>query len=91
LFIIRKELRRQYGFHFIFSTLSFFSLNTHVQLPSPKYEKLTWVKQAMHAGVIRDMEQQRIKKERQLDFDMQRQLEAEYKKLQSVHDGGKEG
>lgn len=32
------------------------------------------------------MEQQRIKKERQLDFDMQRALEAEYKKEQSVHD-----
>jgi protein PET117 len=40
----------------------------------------------MHAGVIRDMEQQRLKKERQLDFDMQRALEAEYKKVQSVHD-----
>ncbi|KAK3947597.1 hypothetical protein QBC32DRAFT_383637 [Pseudoneurospora amorphoporcata] len=43
-------------------------------------------KEAMHAGVIRDMEQQRIKRERQLDFDMQRELEAEYKKLQSVRD-----
>lgn len=46
----------------------------------------------MHAGVVRDMEQQRIKKEikleRQLDFDMQRALETEYKKLQTVHDGG---
>jgi protein PET117 len=42
----------------------------------------------MHAGVIRDVEQQRIKKERQLDFDMQRALEEEYKKVQSVHDGG---
>lgn len=41
----------------------------------------------MHAGVLRDMEQQRLKKERQLDFDMQRALEAEYKKVQSVHDG----
>lgn len=44
--------------------------------------------QLMHAGVIRDMDQQRIKKERQLDFEMQRALEAEYKKVQSVHDGG---
>lgn len=43
--------------------------------------------QAMHQGVVRDMEQQRIKKERQLDFDMQRALEAEYKKVQGVHDG----
>ena len=43
--------------------------------------------QAMHAGVIRDMEQQRIKKERQLDFEMQRALEKEYRKVQNVHDG----
>jgi protein PET117 len=42
--------------------------------------------QAMHQGVVRDMEQQRIKKERQLDFDMQRELELEYKKEQAVHD-----
>lgn len=41
----------------------------------------------MHAGVIRDMEQQRIKKERQADFDMQRTLEDEYRKIQNVHDG----
>ena len=41
----------------------------------------------MHAGVIRDMEQQRIKKERQADFEMQRVLEEEYRKIQSVHDG----
>jgi len=45
-------------------------------------------KAAMHAGVVRDVEQQRVKKERQLDFDMQRALEEEYKKVQSVHDGG---
>ena len=38
----------------------------------------------MHQGVIRDMEQQRIKRERMADFDMQRQLEEEYKKVQSV-------
>jgi len=38
----------------------------------------------MHEGVIRDIEQQRIKKERQLDFDMQKALEAEYKKEQTV-------
>ncbi|CAM1501145.1 Fc.00g103070.m01.CDS01 [Cosmosporella sp. VM-42] len=46
-----------------------------------KYEK-----EAMHEGVIRDMEQQRIKRERQLDFDMQKQLEEEYKREQTVHD-----
>ncbi|KAL7623550.1 hypothetical protein AAE478_007233 [Parahypoxylon ruwenzoriense] len=43
-------------------------------------------KEAMHQGVIRDMEQQRIKKERQLDFDMQRALEEEYKKGQTVRE-----
>lgn len=42
--------------------------------------------QAMHSGVLRDMEQQRIKKERKADFDMQRALEAEYRKVQNVHD-----
>ena len=40
----------------------------------------------MHQGVVRDIEQQRIKRERQLDFDLQRVLEAEYKKGQTVHD-----
>ncbi|KAI4595572.1 hypothetical protein KJ359_006918 [Pestalotiopsis sp. 9143b] len=42
--------------------------------------------EAMHQGVIRDMEQQRIKKERQLDFEMQKVLEEEYKKGQTVRD-----
>ena len=46
---------------------------------------------AMHAGVIRDMEQQRIKKERQADFEMQRALEEEYRKVQKVHDGKDRG
>ncbi|TID26602.1 hypothetical protein E2P81_ATG01073 [Venturia nashicola] len=41
-------------------------------------------KAGMHAGVLRDMEQQRIRRERQLDFDMQKTLEEEYKKLQTV-------
>ncbi|KAG9244772.1 hypothetical protein BJ878DRAFT_504665 [Calycina marina] len=45
-------------------------------------------KAAMHQGVVRDMEQQRIKRERQADFDMQRQLEEEYRKVQTVRDGG---
>jgi protein PET117 len=40
----------------------------------------------MHAGVVRDMEQQKIKRERQAEFEMQRQLEEEYKKTQNVHD-----
>ncbi|KAK2055118.1 hypothetical protein LY76DRAFT_596345 [Colletotrichum caudatum] len=43
-------------------------------------------KEAMHQGVIRDIEQQRIKRERQLDFDMQRTLEEEYKREQTVRD-----
>ncbi|KAI9730738.1 MAG: hypothetical protein M1834_005707 [Cirrosporium novae-zelandiae] len=45
-------------------------------------------KSAMHAGVVRDMEQQRVKRERQADFEMQRTLEAEYRKVQRVSDGG---
>lgn len=44
-------------------------------------------KAAMHAGVVRDMEQQKVKRERQADFEMQRELEGEYKKVQTVHDG----
>jgi protein PET117 len=40
----------------------------------------------MHEGVVRDMEQLRLKKERQLDFDMQAALEAELKKEQTVRD-----
>ncbi|KAL8789452.1 MAG: hypothetical protein Q9195_006818 [Heterodermia aff. obscurata] len=45
-------------------------------------------KAAMHAGVIRDIEQQRIKKERLADFEMQKALEEEYRKVQTVRDGG---
>lgn len=42
--------------------------------------------QAMHQGVIRDLEQQRLKRERQADFELQQALEAEYKKEQTVRD-----
>lgn len=42
----------------------------------------------MHAGVVRDMEQQRVKRERKADFEMQRALEAEYRKIQTVSDDG---
>lgn len=42
----------------------------------------------MHAGVVRDMEQQSVKKERQADFEMQKELEGEYRKIQTVSDGG---
>ncbi|KAF2751340.1 hypothetical protein M011DRAFT_473830 [Sporormia fimetaria CBS 119925] len=45
-------------------------------------------KAAMHAGVIRDYEQQRLKRERQADFEMQQALEKEYRKVQTVSDGG---
>ncbi len=45
----------------------------------------------MHAGVIRDIEQQRVKKERQADFEMQKALEEEYRKVQQVHDDGENG
>lgn len=38
----------------------------------------------MHAGVIRDEERSRIKRERQLDFDVQKELEKEFKKSQPV-------
>ena len=40
----------------------------------------------MHAGVLRDMEQQKVKRERLADFEMQKELEAEYRKIQQVHD-----
>jgi protein PET117 len=41
----------------------------------------------MHAGVERDEERQRIKRERQADFELQRRLEAEYRKVQHVPEG----
>jgi protein PET117 len=44
----------------------------------------------MHAGVLRDMEQQKVKRERLADFEMQKELEAEYKKLQTVKDSSLE-
>ncbi|KAJ5895575.1 hypothetical protein N7495_007266 [Penicillium taxi] len=39
---------------------------------------------AMHRGVERDMEKQRIRHERQAEFEMQKALEREYLKLQTV-------
>jgi protein PET117 len=42
----------------------------------------------MHMGVVRDYEQQRVKRERQADFEMQQALEKEYRKFQTVSDGG---
>ncbi|KAL2259225.1 hypothetical protein VTK26DRAFT_7173 [Humicola hyalothermophila] len=48
-------------------------------------------REAMHQGVIRDLEQQRIKRERQADFDAQRALEAEYLKEQTVRQSSLDG
>ncbi|KAJ2902711.1 hypothetical protein MKZ38_000221 [Zalerion maritima] len=45
-----------------------------------------WEKATMHEGVVRDIEQQRIKRERQADFEAQRELEQTYLKDQSVRD-----
>lgn len=45
----------------------------------------------MHAGVQRDVERQRVKREREAEFEMQRRLEAEYRKIQTVSDGDKGG
>jgi hypothetical protein len=52
------------------------------------FKKISNPYQAMHMGVIRDFEQQRVKRERQADFEMQRELEQEYRKYQTVSDGG---
>ena len=38
----------------------------------------------MHKGVERDMEKQRIRQERQAEFELQKRLEQEYLKLQTV-------
>jgi protein PET117 len=39
----------------------------------------------MHRGVERDMEKQRVRQERQAEFELQKALEKEYLKLQTVH------
>lgn len=64
-----------------------FCLSARYQLAPSLASLLTndFVQKTMHQGVVRDMERQRIKRERELDFDMQRQLEAEYKLEQNVH------
>ena len=38
----------------------------------------------MHQGVVRDMEQQRVKRERQADFELQKRMEEEYRQIQHV-------
>lgn len=63
-----------------------------IQCPFPCDTRArTNILQAMHAGVVRDMEQQRLKRERKADFEMQRQLEDEYRKVQTVSDSTKKG
>ncbi|KAF3924340.1 hypothetical protein ABW21_db0209810 [Orbilia brochopaga] len=39
-------------------------------------------REAMHQGVVRDDERQRIKRERALDFEMSARLREEYEKVQ---------
>ncbi|KAJ5108683.1 hypothetical protein N7456_005358 [Penicillium angulare] len=39
---------------------------------------------AMHRGVERDMEKQRIRQERQAEFELQKRLQEEYLQLQTV-------
>ncbi|KAF7594399.1 hypothetical protein BBP40_009380 [Aspergillus hancockii] len=46
-------------------------------------EKALFMK-SMHKGVERDIEKQRIRRERQAEFELQRRLEEEYRKLQTV-------
>ena len=70
------------------ASLSFRSLSHSPSISYRKHISNRGTEQALHAGVIRDMQQQQIKKERQLDFEMQKALEEEYKKVQTVRDGG---
>lgn len=44
----------------------------------------------MHKGVERDMEKQRVRQERQAEFEMQKRLEEEYLKLQTVSPSSEE-
>ncbi|KAK6539527.1 hypothetical protein TWF694_009743 [Orbilia ellipsospora] len=41
-------------------------------------------REAMHQGVIRDEERQRIKRERALDFELSAKLREEYEKVQPI-------
>jgi protein PET117 len=59
-------------------------VNLPLQCPLQAHTELTDREQLMHSGVIRDEERMRIKRERQLDFEMQKELEQEYKKSQRV-------
>ena len=61
-------------------------MRTHYYPPPTPYFPANNAPQAMHAGVLRDIERQRIKKERQLDFEVQAALERELRKSQDVVD-----
>ncbi|KAF1988530.1 hypothetical protein K402DRAFT_328605 [Aulographum hederae CBS 113979] len=72
-------------------TLGVTSLSAVVTVLFVHYSQ-RWEKAAMHEGVLRDMEmqrqkQERVQQERLQDFEMQRALEQEYRKVQSVSDG----
>ncbi|KAF3162819.1 hypothetical protein TWF751_010599 [Orbilia oligospora] len=45
-------------------------------------------REAMHQGVVRDEERQRLKRERALDFEMSAKLREEYEKVQPVSNSG---
>jgi protein PET117 len=74
---------RQKAERYVCSALSFLLIFIYIYLLDPF--PLTRNIKNMHQGVVLDMERQRVKKERELDFEMQRQLEEEYKREQNVH------
>ncbi|KAF2417439.1 hypothetical protein EJ08DRAFT_600028 [Tothia fuscella] len=65
------------------ATLAFTSIGAVAIIISVHYGQKA-ERATMHAGVLRDMERQKQMKERQLDFDVQKALEEEYKKVQPV-------
>ena len=82
---MRNRLRKLYvtsSYHLLLSIQSLPPLSSELLCSRANTQ------QAMHQGVVRDMEQQRVKKERQLDFDIQKVMEEEYRKVQTVRDGG---
>lgn len=60
-----------YIFHFLLNGIC----ELHVLIAFP---------QAMHKGVERDVEKQRVRQEREAEFAMQRALEEQYLKIQNV-------
>lgn len=74
----RKSKKEQYVFSFLFF-ICLFILNGIYEL-----HVLIAVLQAMHKGVERDVEKQRVRQEREAEFAMQRALEDQYLKIQNV-------